>query len=71
MLELTHFVVMEGVLWYVDTTRDGRPRLVVPKSLQHQLLSQVHFDLLQQRACMRNLFRGTGEEVCMGMLSSL
>ena len=41
-LELPYLVVLDGVLWYVDKARGNRPRLVVPKSLQHKLLLEAH-----------------------------
>ena len=40
--ELSRFALVEGVLWYVDSARGCRPRLVVPRSLQQKLLHETH-----------------------------
>ena len=40
--ELVQFALIDGVLWYVDSARGGRPRLVVPKSMQQKLLEETH-----------------------------
>ena len=42
ILELPRFEAIEDVLWYVDTAWDSRPRLVVPRLLQRQLLAEAH-----------------------------
>ena len=42
MLELPRFEAIEDALWYVDTAWDRRPRLVVPRLLQRQLLAEAH-----------------------------
>ena len=36
------FALIKDVLWYVDSAWSNRARLVVPRSLQQQLLEEVH-----------------------------
>ncbi len=40
--EFTHFVVVDGVLWYLDSARWNRPKLVVPAAMQEKLMSEAH-----------------------------
>ena len=40
--EFMHFEVIEGVLWYVDSARGSRPRLVVPKAVQEKVMAEMH-----------------------------
>lgn len=42
VMEKERFVVLEGVLYYVDPARRDRIRLVVPEVLRQSLLEEVH-----------------------------
>lgn len=41
-LELPQLSMVDGVLWYVDSEKGCRPRLVVPKSLRHDLMVEIY-----------------------------
>ena len=74
MLELPKFALLEGVLWYINSARGSRPRIVVPKVLQLELLEETHsgplVGILLSKVSMTSWQGGIGGEVCIRMYTT-
>ena len=55
-LERPRFALVDGVLYYVDSTRGNRPRIAVPDSLRSELMREAHAGSLSGHFAAKSLY---------------